>query len=188
MSNFEFITVLLAIIVGIGITHLLLSIGRLFGETRKLNVSAVQIVWTANILFALVAYWWWVISLRTVQEWTFFQLLLVFVDVCLWCLLSATLYPNTIPPDYDLAKHFEIKRKSLFSILIILSVVDPIVVLALGPENLFDLGWPYLNFMALCLAGGIAGIRVENQKFQFFLASYWGISAVAVTLIFPALS
>ena len=100
MSNFEFLTVLLAIIIGIGISHLLL---------------------------------------------------LVFMATFLWCLLAALLYPTTISPDYDLKT-------------------------------------PYLHLMAACLVGGIAGIRIKNERFLLGLAVYWGGALLwAQLLAFPVL-
>ena len=58
MSDFEYLSVLIAIIVGIAFAHLLLSLGRVLGEIRELQVSPVQLVWTANILLMMIAFWW----------------------------------------------------------------------------------------------------------------------------------
>ena len=44
MSDFEYLSVLIAIIVGIGIAHLLLSLGRIVGETRSLNYGLVHFI------------------------------------------------------------------------------------------------------------------------------------------------
>ena len=187
MSNFEFITVLFAIIIGIGIAHLLLSVGRLLGETKSSNVGAVHLVWTVNLMLVLVGYWWWVNGLRYVEEWSFLQLFLVFTDISLWCLLAAVLYPVTMPHGYDLREHFAKKRKALFSILIVLAFLDPSIEFILGAENLIELGWPYLHLMAVCLFGGIAGIRYGGDRFQLMLAIYWGFSLLAQTMTFPVL-
>ena len=72
MSDFEFLGVLIAIIVGIGFAHLLLSIGRVLGEAKSLNITAMHAIWTVNILVMLVSFCWWAISLREMQEWVFF--------------------------------------------------------------------------------------------------------------------
>lgn len=53
MSDFEYLSVLIAIIVGIGFAHLLLSIGRILGETKTLNVTPVHLIWTG--IFSLDA-------------------------------------------------------------------------------------------------------------------------------------
>ena len=176
MSDFEFLSVLIAIIVGIGFAHLLLSIGRIVGETKALNVTLVHLIWTGNILLMLVAFWWWAISLRDVEEWVFLHLLFLLFDVSLWCLMAAILYPVAIPADYDLKAHLAKKRKAFFSILILLAFADPLAALILGTEHLIDLGWPYLHWMLACLIGGILAIRYDSQRVQRAIAIYWGLS------------
>ena len=104
MSDFEYLSVLIAIIVGIGFAHLLLSIGRVLGETKALNITPVHWIWTINILVMLIGFWWWAINLREIEEWVFLQLLFLLFDVSLWCLMAAILYPVTIPQDYDLVE------------------------------------------------------------------------------------
>jgi hypothetical protein len=37
MTDFEYLSVLIAIIVGIGIAHLLMSLGRILGESSRLS-------------------------------------------------------------------------------------------------------------------------------------------------------
>ena len=176
MSDFEYLSVLIAIIVGIGFAHLLLSIGRILGEAKSLKVTLVHLIWTGNILLMLVAFWWWAISLRDLEEWVFLHLLFLLFDVSLWCLMAAILYPVAIPPEYDLKAHFARKRKSFFSILILLAIADPLTAMILGTEHLIDLGWSYLHWMLACLIIGILGIRFDNERFHRALAIYWGLA------------
>ena len=178
MSDFEYLSVLVAIIVGIGFTHLLLSIGRVVGEVKELNASPAQLVWTANILLMMASFWWWAISLRELQEWIYLQLLFLLFDVSLWCLLAAILYPINMPQQYDLGLHFEKKRKAFYSILIILAFVDPLTASILGTEHLLDLGWGYVHWIATCLLGGIAAMRFTGRRFQLAFSVYWGISLI----------
>jgi hypothetical protein len=174
MSDFEYLSVLIAIIVGIGFTHLLLSIGRILGETKSLNVTLVHMIWTANILIMLVSFWWWAMNLRELEEWAFLTLLFLLFDVSLWCLMAAILYPVAIPQNYDLKAHFARKRKAFFSILILLAFADPVTSMILGTEHLIDLGWPYLHWMLTCLIGGSLAIRYENERFHKVFGIYWG--------------
>ena len=182
MSDFEYLSVLIAIIVGIGFAHLLLSIGRIAGEGKALNVSVVQLIWTANVMMMLVAFWWWAISLRDLQEWVFLQLLFLIFDVSLWCLMAAILYPVAIPAGYDLSAHFEKKRRPFFSILVLLAFADPLTSSILGTEHLLGLGWGYLHWILTCLVGGIAGIRYKNKRFHQAFAVYWGMSLILFNL------
>jgi len=184
MSDFEYLSVLIAIIVGIGIAHLLLSLGRVLGQTKRLNVSVVHLIWTANVFSLLVVFWWWGINLRELQEWRFLQFYFLLINTSLWCLLAAILYPVSIPPEFDLKAYFAEKRKSFFTILVVSAFVDPLAALILGTEHLIDLGWPYLHIMLACLVGGIAAIRYENERFQLGFAIYWGLSLLLFTLSF----
>ncbi len=184
MSDFEYLTVLIAIILGIGIAHLVMSVGRILGETKTLNISVAHSIWTANILTFLVVFWWWGINLRELREWLFLQYFFLLFDTSLWCLLAAILYPRAIPPEFDLKAHFARKRKSFFSILVVLAIADPLTSMILGTEHLVDLGWPYLHWMLVCLIGGIAAIRYENERFHRAFAIYWGLSMVLFTLSF----
>ena len=178
MSDFAYLSVLVAIIVGIGFAHLLLSIGRVLGERKSLNVDSVQLNWTANILLMLVTFWWWAISLRELEEWVFLQLVFLLFDVSLWCLLAALLYPVNISADFDLGAHFEKKQRSFFIILIILAFADPLTASILGTEHLIDLGWAYWHWMLTCLIGGIAALLTTNRTFHHLFAIYWGLSLI----------
>ncbi len=182
MSDFEYLTVLIAIILGIGIAHLLMSLGRILGETKNLNIGVAHLIWTANILTFLVVFWWWGISLRELQEWVFLQYIFLLFDTSLWCLMAAILYPTTIPEDYDLKIHFAKKRKAFFSILILLAITDPLTSMILGTEHLIDLGWGYLHWTLACLVGGILAIRYENERLQQAVAIYWGLSLIVAVL------
>lgn len=178
MSDFEYLSVLIAIIVGIGIAHLLLSLGRIVGETRSLNYGLVHFIWTINILLILVVIWWWGINLRQLEEWVFLHFLFLLFNISLWCLLAAILYPVAIPQQFDLKAHFAKKRKSFFTILAVLAFADPLTSLVLGMEHLLDLGWAYLHLLLACFIGGIAAIRYDNERFQLTFAVYWGLSLV----------
>ena len=182
MSDFEYLSVLIAIIVGIAFAHLLLSLGRVLGEIRELQVSPVQLVWTANILLMMIAFWWWAISLRELSEWVFIQLVFLLFDVSLWCLLAALLYPVNIPDGYDLRRHFQKKQRSFFIILIVLAFTDPLTASILGTEHLIELGWGYWHWILTCLLGGIASLRFTSNRFQLGFAVYWGFALVTFTV------
>jgi hypothetical protein len=182
MSDFEYLSVLIAIIVGIGFAHLLLSIGRIVGETKRHNVHVAQLIWTFNILLMLVTFWWWAISLRELEEWVYLQLVFLLFDVSLWCLLAAILYPVNIPDEFDLGAYFERKRRPFFIILIVLSFADPMTASILGTEHLLELGLGYWHWIATCFFGGFAALRYSNERFQTAFAVYWALALIGFAI------
>ena len=96
MSDFEYLSVLIAIIVGIGIAHLLMSLGRILGEADRLKTDLVHLIWTANIFLALIAFWWWGINLRSMEAWSFLPFLFVLLSASMWVLMAAILYPVAV--------------------------------------------------------------------------------------------
>lgn len=183
MSDFEYLSVLIAIIVGIGFAHLLLSIGRVLGERKSLNADPIQLIWTANILLLLTTFWWWAISLRDLDQWIFLQLVFLLFDVSLWCLLAALLYPVNIPAEFDLGAHFARKKRSFFIILIILSFADPLTAAILGTEHLIELGWAYWHWVLTCLIGGSAALMISKRIFHYLFAIYWGLSLIGFSVV-----
>ena len=187
MSDFEYLSVLIAIIIGIGIAHLLLSLGRILGDVKRLNVGVPHLIWTGNILLMLISFWWWGINLREIEEWVYIQLLFLLFDVSLWCLLAALLFPVTIPDDFDLGEYFQKKRKPFYLILILLAFADPVTSIILGTEHLIELGWGYLHWMLVCcLVGGIAALRFDSPRFDLGFSIYWGLSLMVFILTWQA--
>ena len=178
MSDFEYLSVLLAIIVGIGIAHLLMCLGQILGEEGRLKTDFVHLIWTGNILLALIAFWWWGVNLRELEVWSFLPFLFVLASASLWVLMAAILYPVAIPPQFDFKAHFHKKRRLFFSILVLLVFVDPLTALVLGTDHIMDLGWSYLHWLVAGLVGGIIAIRSDNERFHKMFAVYWGLSLV----------
>ena len=70
MTTFEYIAVLVSIIVGLSLTHLLGGVGRIIGNPGCAKVYWVHLVWTLYAFVYLVAFWWWEYQLSTVEVWT----------------------------------------------------------------------------------------------------------------------
>ena len=70
MGEFEFISVLISLIIGLGITNLLSGAGRAFYRRRKSPIDEVHMVLTVVTLLILVLNWWVTFSWRAETNWT----------------------------------------------------------------------------------------------------------------------
>jgi hypothetical protein len=174
MSTFEYLSVLLSIIVGVGITHMIMGLGRLISHTSGRSIYWVHVLWTLNIALYLVVYWWWGINLQTLEQWSFLPFLVVLLEPSLLCLAGAILYPVSMPPDLEYKTHFYRSRRAFFSVIVAVSVSDLIVVLYSAPtEHFAALGWPFYILFSTAFFGGITGFVFSNERVQGGIAIFY---------------
>ena len=174
MSTFEYLSVLLSIIVGLGITHIILGLGRLIGHASGRSIYWVHLLWALNIALYLVVFWWWAINLRELEEWAFVPFLVVLLEPALLCLAGAILFPVNMPPDLEYKTHFYRSRKAFFSVVVALGISDLSVVLYASPAAHFsELGFPYQLFLSATLFGGIIAAFSDSERVQGAMAVYY---------------
>jgi hypothetical protein len=169
MSTFEYLSVLLSIIIGLGVTHMIMGLGRLISHTSGRSIYWVHLVWTFNIALSLVVYWWWAINLQTLDEWSFLPFLLVLLEPSLLCLAGAILYPVSMPADLEYKTHFHRSRGVFFSVIVAISGSDLILVL----YYITTLGWPYYILLFTTVCGGIIAAIVDNERLQGAFAIFY---------------
>ena len=136
MNSFEYLIAIIAIILGLGITHLLAGLGktiyRLTGHGSPLKLSWVHFLWVLNIFFWMVAYWWYTFGHAEAVEWTFGPYLLLLPFPVLVYLQCVILYPHKLDDVSDLGTYFMQARRWFFSLMLaasgadwILALIDP---------------------------------------------------------------
>lgn len=64
MTPFEYFSLAISFIVGLGITRLLSSVVFVFRRRRRMSLSPGPLLWGASILFLHLQYWWSIFQLR----------------------------------------------------------------------------------------------------------------------------
>lgn len=117
MHPFEFVTVLVSIIVGLGIAVLLEGLARVF--RGELEGYWVQLVWSLAAFLLLVQNFWSLFVAADRTNWTLFNLSNLLVAPMLIFLFAAILFPAA-GSVRRLRSHYYDRRRSLFSVLSIL--------------------------------------------------------------------
>ena len=95
MDLFEFLMVLVSIIIGLGLTEVLTGVAGLLRARGAGRYYWVHGVLTAVIFIALLQQWWETLGLRDSPEWTFIALVLMLIGpICLF-LIAHLLFPRT---------------------------------------------------------------------------------------------
>ena len=95
MSLFEFLMVLVSIIIGLGIAEILNGIARRIRCRESIRGYWVHSVLVAGIFFALLQQWWEIWSLRDVPAWTFYGLVLMLTGPVGLYLIAHLLFPES---------------------------------------------------------------------------------------------
>lgn len=124
MSLFEFIMVLLSIVVGLGLAKILSGLASALIARRVQPEAWIPLLFGLLVFITLVQVWWesWTLQPRT--SWTFGQLLVTLVNPVLLYILAHLVFP---PDDgTPLREHYFDRHRLLFSI-VVLSAIASIV-------------------------------------------------------------
>ncbi len=94
MGLFEFLMVLVSIIIGLGIAEILTGIARTIRCRALVTGYWVHSVAVAGIFFALLQQWWEIWDLRSATEWTFHGLLMMLAGPVGLFLIAHLLFPE----------------------------------------------------------------------------------------------
>ena len=166
---FPHVRIVMGMVVGLGITRLLMGYAGLIQHPKRAKLSLTHLLWGFSILVELVLFWWWEFELYSVQHWNFglFGFLIGYA-VTLF-LLAALIFPDKID-DYDGYEDFFLKRRHwFFAILAATFLLDIVDTLVKGEPYFDTLGTQYLVQVPAGLVLAIIAIRTENRKFHLGL-------------------
>lgn len=99
MSSFEFLSVLISVVVGLAIANMLNGIGRLIYRLKEFKLSVRFVAWTVFLFLHLVIYRWTIVfGWQESQTWNLLIFLFVMIYGVVLFLLSVVLLPAELPP------------------------------------------------------------------------------------------
>lgn len=103
MSQLEYLTILVSIIVGLGITDMAESVRDLLHPDRSVRWHWLPLVWTLVALLMVVGAWWGLYRFLQADVWTqpVAFLLILFTSLCLYLLCAFALPELDGPPETD---------------------------------------------------------------------------------------
>ncbi len=167
MSVFEYIMVLVSIIVGLGITHILKSIVFII-QYKEIRFYWIHTLWCINIFFMLVFFWWWQYNYVVIDRWTFGLYVFIIFFALIYYLLAALLFSNRERVSYK--EHYYANRKWFFYLLALSIIIDYGDTALKGFEYLLDKGSFYHFQVFIFTSMSIYGAKSENEKYHAIFA------------------
>jgi hypothetical protein len=156
-DTFNYLAVLISIILGLGITQLLSGLGRLLQDRGRVRMYWPPVVWVGVLLLLHVQTWWALFGLRSLQSWTFLAFLIVLAQPVVLFLLTALVLPGErTDPERDLRANYYSQARWFFGLAVLLLIVS--------------------LTRDLVLTGGLPGVL--NTGAHALLLVLWGIAAI----------
>jgi hypothetical protein len=105
MSAFEYLSVLISIILALGMTRVLGGVGEMLQARSRRRIYWVHAIWIVNLFLYLVVAWWIFYRWPNQQPWTFFLFVFVLISPTILYLASLLLFPRE--GDVDLAVDYK---------------------------------------------------------------------------------
>ena len=133
MTRFEYLSVLISIVIALGMSEVTVSWGRLVQHRNQVRFSWLHTFWSAFILFLMIQFWWGFWNYRTVEDWSLFALIGVVLEATTLVMCALLLTPGrSLSGSLDLERlYFEHSRPFfLFGVFLLIqfSLVDTLVV------------------------------------------------------------
>jgi hypothetical protein len=170
MQMFEYVIILISIVIGLALTHLMQGLAGLIQNPRRERMWWVHLVWVAYMFLSIVFWWWWEFQLQHIKTWSFALYLFVVFYAFYLYLICAVLFPRDLEGYEGYREYFLARRGWFFGLLIGWSVIDTIDTWIKGPDYLASLGATALIYNALLVFCGIIGMVTRRVSAQAIIA------------------
>jgi hypothetical protein len=124
MDAFSYIAIVPSIIIALGLTRLLTSLGKMFEKRQKVQTYWVHLLWSLNVFLFMVLNWWLLFRWQTQVTWNFPLFLFLLVTPTISFLLTVVLFPEPFHEPMSFQEHFYEERRSFIILAAFLPSLD----------------------------------------------------------------
>ncbi len=169
MSDFEFLSVLVSIVIGLGLTHMLAGLGRVIHFRHQNRLDPVHMAWSVTVFLVLVLNWWVFLLWREFEYWNFATYIAVIIWTASMYVLALALYPPQLTGQVDFGEVFTANRSWFmitFTVMILLDVLT---------TSLRERSLPppyYLAFVGHFAMITALGVVIKSRRYDLIAAWY----------------
>lgn len=158
MSPFDYISVVLSVVIGLGLSHLLSGCVELVQARERVRFYWVHTTWAVLTFVGIVYLWWSIWGLRNLRVWNFASFLLLLLEPVLMFVAAAFLVPKPDEHPLDLRSYYYANRQGIFGAYTAFAALL-ILQNALLNNRLWNTADWYLLAVLLISAGAIVTTR-----------------------------
>ena len=190
MDAFNYLSVLISIILALGMTRVLAGVGEMLQARARRRIYWVHVVWIVNLFLYLVVAWWIFYRWRNQQPWTFFLFIFVLISPTILFLASLLLFPpeSALDEFIDYKQHYYANHRAFFVLFALFTPIDVVDSLLKGVAHFIALGPQYLISNTLYFVGLTTAAITRNERYHEIFAVFFLTQTVVISfLIFHTL-
>ena len=176
---FEYLGVLISVILGLALTHLLRGLAKLIHMRRTVRPYWVHIVWTINILIYVLAIWWGMFWWNKLQVWTIEEFLFIIGYSIVVFMLASMLSPWDFAHGLDFEQYFFANKSWFFTIFLVATLMDIPETLEKGISNLREVPRQYVIFIPIALTILVTALFSKSRRVHGVLGISWLVLILA---------
>jgi len=174
VSQFEYIMVLISIVLGLGITHLLAGVGslvyRLSGQGPRVRLYWGHLTWVAFVFCYQIGFWWWEFSWAEENTWGLLLYFFLILYATALFLLCEVLFPRRADEVTDFEAYFMAVRKWFYGLILAVTAIDVAESILKGPDYMERLGWMYWSLIISLVVISVTGMLRDGRRLHGGLA------------------
>ena len=168
MTLFEFIMVLVSIIIGMSVTELLAGIADTITHKKSRTFSWIHVLLSIGLLIASIQSWWELWEFSGIAEWSFLNLLLILLPPVLLYLIARILNPGREFSGSLNDYYFHTARKIWVLASLAVIIGNSFRALINEESRLFIVdNLSAIPILAICLTLAISKNRIIHKLFMF---------------------
>jgi len=174
MGAFEYLSVLISIILALGMTRVLGGVGEMLQARSHRRIYWVHAIWIINLFLYLVIAWWIFYRWRNQRPWSFLLFVFVLISPTILYLASLLLFPRESEADLavDYKTHYYANHRAFFILFGLFTPVDFVDSLLKGVPHFLALGPVYFVSGLIYFAGLLTAAITRNERYHEFYAVF----------------
>ena len=183
MGVFEYIGVLVSVIMGLGITHLAAGMSKLIQHRDEVRFYLPHALWTVNILIYILMIWWGMFWWSANTDWYAYEYLFITLYSVVLFLLASMLYPWDMDRNIDVRSYFFRNRTWFFGILFVAWLIDIPETFLKAAANLREAPDCYFVFVGVHLLTAATGMATRNHVVHILLPIFFLVFTVSYVFL-----
>ena len=182
MDAFSYVSVIMSVVIGLGLSHLLTGTAELVKARQRVSFYWVHLLWIALIFVGHIFLWWTMWNLRLIRHWNFFSFLSLLLAPVLLYVAAAFLIPKVEPDaSIDLRAYFYENSSAFF-------IINAAFMALMGVENWVLTGrlspMPVTVVFAFWFVLLCVSAIVKNARYHAVVAVLFGLLFLLFVLQF----